>query len=345
MPDGLTYRRARYRDSTVHVLEVDLTLRSIRPVLAANAFPFGRVYPIKAAIAFGALAAVGGGYNMQRFHHTGVTDQPLHALVVDHEIYTTGVGRGGQGFLIGKDRIRTQPNRIEVTVWSGGRPVRVEHVNRGHEGTVAFTPRGGTNEFPQPGRHYVSLAEAGDWTTKGELDRRAMVVVKVQDTPIHVWPNTIVLESDEPLGLEPDSEVTWVQRLGANHVIHVVSGATTILYNGLNIVPTLDLHSEASQGPDNWYILRGPRVVIGCSHDGRTAYFVTVEGRIPSSKGLRLKEMGTLLAKLGVWGVVNMDGGGSAWMWTQERELVADSCYGNGTLEGLRPDHYVMGVF
>ena len=81
------------------------------------------------------------------------------------------------------------------------------------------------------------------------------------------------------------------------------------------------------------------------NEDGGTAYVVVVEGRVKGSRGFRLKEFAKVLIDLGVYNAVNLDGGGSSHMWIQGRGLVADSCYGNGTLEGVRPNIYATAVF
>lgn len=86
-------------------------------------------------------------------------------------------------------------------------------------------------------------------------------------------------------------------------------------------------------------------MAIGASKNGRTAYICTVQGRIPESKGFRLKELATFMLQHDSYSAVNFDGGGSAYMWLQEGGLVADSTYGDGTLQGLRPDHYCQAVF
>lgn len=97
--------------------------------------------------------------------------------------------------------------------------------------------------------------------------------------------------------------------------------------------------------PTTGFIRKNPRLAVGVSEDTHTLYICTVEGRVPGSPGLRLKELATMLQHHDVWDAVNLDGGGSAFMWTQEGGLVADSCYGDGTIDGLRPDHCSIAVF
>ncbi len=345
--DGLSYSLAVWRDTRIHTLAIDLAHRTIRPVMGAEAFPFQRVYPIYDAIEQGAAACVGDGFNTTWLHGLGVVDQPLHALVVNREIWTSGNAAGGYGFLIGRHHASTRQNRIEVHVWRPDHTaIEVEHVNRGNDGkVVAFTPRGGTNEHPREGKHYAVLGEALKWQDEGDTMHRLMTVLDVTTlTPPAVEPDTVVLEGRWPLKLTVGDEVTWTQRLGAPGVRHIISGATGIIENGANRVPNLHLLAQAPLGPDNWYVRRNPRTVLGHSEDGKTAYIVVVEGRIPTSRGMRLKELAAFLVDQGMAGAVNMDGGGSSFL-VVDGKLVSDSCYGDGTLEGLRPDQYSTAVF
>ncbi len=313
MTEGLRYQRFRAYDSNVHLLTVDLERREIRPVMGAEQFPFKMCQPILTAVADGCLASVGSGYNLTRWHMkgNGVSDQPLHALVVDGELWTDGLGQG-TGFLLGEGWAHVQQNRIQVHVWGGGSGVQINSVNLGHDGLAnAFTPRGGTNAQPDPDKPLTFLPDA------------------VVETLVPIW-----------FGEDPK----WKQDLGAEGVNHIVSGIPQILKDGENVVPLLNLDPAAPHGPDGWWVRRNPRMALGTSADRRTAYLCTVEGRIPGSRGVRLKQLASVMQRHGVANAVNMDGGGSAFMY-HRGELVADSCYGDGTLEGLRPDHYAVAVF
>lgn len=352
MPDGLAYRELEWRDSRIHLLSIDLSKRSIRPVMGAEQFPILRVSPILKAVAQGALAAGVSGYNLTLWHGLGISDEPLHALVIDREIWTTGAfGAGGQGFLIGDGFAMTRQNRIRVTIWRHDHTsFEVFHVNRGHDGrVVAFTSRGGTNERPMDGRYYLVLADPEPWVEDGESMHRLMSVrATSMFTAPAILPDTVVLQARWPMKLQEGDEVRWTQHLGAAGVHTIVSGQTMILADGVNIVPNLHILAQAPHGPDGWYVRKNPRAALGVSHDGHMAFMVIVEGRIPTSKGLRLKELGEFLQHHGVWGAVNFDGGGSAFLWLRDHDpqLAAPGTYNTSrTLAGLRPDHYVCGVF
>jgi hypothetical protein len=56
---------------------------------------------------------------------------------------------------------------------------------------------------------------------------------------------------------------------------------------------------------------RHPRSGIGYSRDGRTLFFVTVDGRQHNSAGMSLPEFANLMVTLGIAQGLNLDGGGS----------------------------------
>lgn len=356
----MIYHKFRWHASTVHMIEADLEVETVRPVLATERFPFKMNYPVPIAIDQGAIGTVGGGFNMQIGHKTGVSDQPLHALAVDSEVWTTGIGAGGYGLCIGSDKAYVHQNKIEVRLWTrGNRSYPISHINRGHDGDiVAFTPRGGSNEYPKQNRdngrdtakQFVALGLATPFVDDGDdsdITGYQVTVMKIsQGYAIPVWPKTAVIESVGALDLELGEVVMWVQKLGGIGVRDIVSGTPQIIRDGVNICPLLNLDPEAPKGPDNWFVRKNPRMALGVDVTGTKVYMVTVEGRIDSSVGLRLKELATMMVDHGVHDAVNMDGGGSAFMWTRKGGLVAPGCYNySKTLDGLRPDHYATAVF
>lgn len=368
MSDGLSYRAFDFGDSRLHVLRINLLRRELRPVVDVEAFPIRSGHAQAKAVAEGALACADGCFNVTLDHHLGISDQPQHALVIDREIWTTGLGAGGYGVLIGDRWVGTQKNAIRVHVWRpDGSAIEVEHVNRGHDGhVVAFTRRGGTNEYPIPGKNYALLRPTGraievDGAYRVSMQVAAPVEPFVLPTP--VGDDWIVLEGRWPLRMPEGTLCTWVQRLGAPDVRHVISGWPEMVHDGENVVKYLNLDPEAPKGPDNWFVRRNPRSAIGCSEDGHTAYIVVAEGRLPNeyrpkaepSAGLRLKMFGEFARRRGIPYIVNMDGGGSAFLWTQELGMVAPGCYNQTDprlsprspewITGQRPALFAAAVF
>lgn len=57
-----------------------------------------------------------------------------------------------------------------------------------------------------------------------------------------------------------------------------------------------------------------PRSAIGVDKSGKTVYLVAVDGRQTSSRGMTMSELASLMAELGCYNAVNLDGGGSTNM-------------------------------
>jgi hypothetical protein len=342
--EGLKHKHFTVQDSRVHVLEIDLTKRKMLPVMDDAAFPLNTGHAQTRAVEQGAVACGPGEFNITLYHGFGIQDQPQHALVVDGEIWTSGGPGGGDGFLIGDGWAKVQKNLIQVHLWKAdGSVIEVDRVNRGHEGeVVAFTPRGGTNEYPK---------YRGKWFYS--FDTQTGIVDQVTNFPPRVWPRVRVIESTYDLGIQQGELLRWKQNLGAEGVRHIVSGWPLLVKDGVNIVPSYEFEPRPSMGPDAWMIRRNPRTALGASEDGKTAYMVFVEGRLPNqyrpdaekSRGLRLKTLGEICEKQGMWGAVDMDGGGSAFQWSQDEGLIP-GCYNqSNTIAGQRPALFSIAAF
>jgi exopolysaccharide biosynthesis protein len=59
---------------------------------------------------------------------------------------------------------------------------------------------------------------------------------------------------------------------------------------------------------------RHPRTGVGFSKDSTVVYFITVDGRQKTSRGMTLKEFAVLMIEQGVYQGLNLDGGGSTTM-------------------------------
>jgi exopolysaccharide biosynthesis protein len=59
---------------------------------------------------------------------------------------------------------------------------------------------------------------------------------------------------------------------------------------------------------------RHPRTGVGFSEDSTTVYFITVDGRQQTSKGMSLSEFADLMIEEGIYQGLNLDGGGSTTM-------------------------------
>lgn len=73
-------------------------------------------------------------------------------------------------------------------------------------------------------------------------------------------------------------------------------------------------------GPDGAFCLRQPRQGVGLSRDGERVILVEVDGRQRSSAGVLLPQFGRIFRQFGAYNALNVDGGGSAVMWSRARD-------------------------
>lgn len=88
----------------------------------------------------------------------------------------------------------------------------------------------------------------------------------------------------------------------------VISGNPKIVGNGQV------LNTEGERGDAS---ARHPRSAVGVSADGKTAYFLVVDGRSTLSAGARTSVVGELIRRAGAAEAINVDGGGSSILYTQ----------------------------
>ncbi|GAA1857500.1 phosphodiester glycosidase family protein [Myceligenerans crystallogenes] len=134
-------------------------------------------------------------------------------------------------------------------------------------------------------------------------------------------------------GQLPDGERAIVARPGAAATaLAAIPVGTTVaisysLRDDLGGDPA-DITTAVGGGIEDWLLedgevtsatgdhveLRHPRTAVGFGEDGRTAYFVVVDGRQSGSVGTDLYDLGRLFAQLGADDAINLDGGGSTEM-------------------------------
>ncbi len=81
-------------------------------------------------------------------------------------------------------------------------------------------------------------------------------------------------------------------------------------------VPELVVRGVANDAYPDWRFCsaRHPRTALGLTEDRRTLLLVTVDGRSADSAGMTCPELASLMAELGAFDAVNLDGGGSTAM-------------------------------
>jgi exopolysaccharide biosynthesis protein len=93
------------------------------------------------------------------------------------------------------------------------------------------------------------------------------------------------------------------------NVKQVMGGFPKIVVNGKNCASQSVLDEGGTSGQAT---SREPRTAVGVSEDGRTVFFVVVDGRTTASDGMSMIELGNLLIYLGAYNGINLDGGGSS---------------------------------
>ncbi|WP_129839107.1 phosphodiester glycosidase family protein [Streptomyces sp. RFCAC02] len=138
------------------------------------------------------------------------------------------------------------------------------------------------------------------------------VVVSVDDTP-GTGPvpadSSVLLGRDAGAaalaGLEPGDRVAteYAPRTGDGGPLPrtVVGGRGVLVEDGEPI--------DWEGRPNN---TAAPRTAVGFSRDGQEMYVLSVDGRQAASGGVTLTELAGMMADLGAWSALNLDGGGSA---------------------------------
>lgn len=101
---------------------------------------------------------------------------------------------------------------------------------------------------------------------------------------------------------------------GDKAIRNLVAGAPMLLKDGA--------YTSTSKVPAGLDAIN-PRSAVGCNNDGTKVVLVAVDGRgLNGSAGLLLNELADLMKALGCTQAVNMDGGGSAEMYSAEEGVV-----------------------
>ena len=108
-------------------------------------------------------------------------------------------------------------------------------------------------------------------------------------------------------GDEVTVTLSWTAKGKSVEPYQIVTGNPKILEDGVT------LQSEADRGDAN---TRQPRAAIGYSDGGKKAYFMVVDGRSPLSSGVRTTWLADIMRYAGATDGINMDGGGSAVLYT-----------------------------
>jgi hypothetical protein len=218
------------------------------------------------------------------------------------------------------------------------------------------TPQSGTLETrTQTTRQFITQSQSGD--------KKLVAAINA-----NTWSSYVSSDWNTP----KDAVVTGLA-FSEGALVSAGHGTPAFLFNKLGaawIAPNSFAGEEepdelqtAVEGAWHLYVLQvgntvagdtglNPRTGIGVSQDGRYVYFLTVDGRQPSSDGVTTQELGSFLKWFGAWDGINMDGGGSTTMawWnpgTSASELL-NNPRGSGSYNFSNSERYVavnLGVY
>jgi exopolysaccharide biosynthesis protein len=98
--------------------------------------------------------------------------------------------------------------------------------------------------------------------------------------------------------------------------VNVVAGTPWLLDRGLR--RTLQDDAECKSLCETLH----PRTAVGLDRTGRFLYVVTVEGRSPPVRGLSLASLSGVMADLGAYDALNLDGGGSSALFLDGKSVM-----------------------
>ena len=345
---SLNLKRIRVSAGPEQIRVLTLT-RGVVPDIA----PATQQYPMWALTSTmsanaGAIAGVNGDFGTGK-------GQPVHTLMIDGELWTTGQAQGravawssnGSEAYIGHPALH-----IKASDASGGL-FMIEQWNA-HAPTVtsiaAYTSRGGNVTKP-PGKVNPVTSDprwcearlepingvAWNGAARTSLVRKYTVQAQPEPcerTPIAVGSTSgaVVVASkfstsvtNKVEALTPGDTVklsmTFAEWPG---VTDVMGGSQLLVDHGTNVAP------DYTAGSD--YILNyNPRTSVGiskgCSDTDTTTncrmFLITIDGRQAStnwSKGVRLPFLAHEQINAGAWMALNFDGGGSTTMWVKKRD-------------------------
>lgn len=330
----------------------EIRILTLAPGAVPDIAPATQQYPMWALTSTmsanaGAIAGVNGDFGTGR-------GQPVHTLMIDGELWTTGQAQGravawssdGSRAYVGHPALR-----IKAT-GSAGAPFHIHEWNAlapDSTSIAAYTSRGGSTTTP-PGKTNPASTDpkwcaarlvpshAIEWSGSARTSLVRRYTVEAQPEPCPRTPlgvgsvvGAVVLASrfsstvaNKVQALTPGDAVklSWTF-VGWPGVTDVMGGSQLLVDGGVNVAP------DYTSGSD--YVLNdNPRTSVGiakgCSDThAATAcrmYLITVDGRQSAtnwSKGVRLPFLASEQIHAGAWMALNLDGGGSTAMWVKKR--------------------------
>ena len=296
----------------------------------------------------GAIAGINGDFGTGK-------GQPVHTLMIDGELWTTGQAQGravawssnGSQAYVGHPALHIRAlgasgALFNIQQWNAHAPTTTSIAAYTSRGGDVTKPPGKVNPVSTDPRWCEARLEpvngiAWSGAARTSLVRKYSVQVQPEPcerTPIAVGSTSgaVVVASkfsssitNKIQALTPGDTVklTWTFD-GWPGVTDVMGGSQLLVDHGTNVAP------DYTAGAD--YILNyNPRTSVGISKgcsdtDNATncrMFLITIDGRQAStnwSKGVRLPFLANEQIRAGAWMALNFDGGGSTTMWVKKRD-------------------------
>ncbi len=247
---------------------------------------------------------------------------PVGSTVVDGEIFRARTNvTNYKNFIVDYDgKFYINPFTFAGTVKdASGNSAKISVLNAGYSSNkvTIYNDRyyGSTSQGAVGTCVTAKVADGYKFTTTGDV--KLIVTGEPEETADATIPDGEVVlfghgtAASFTKGLKPGDEVTvnltWTYNGVSVKPETIISGNPKILENGVV------LDSEADRGDAN---SQQPRAAVGYSHGGDKAYFCVVDGRSTLSSGVRTKALADIMRYFGVTDAMNVDGGGSAVLYT-----------------------------
>jgi exopolysaccharide biosynthesis protein len=137
------------------------------------------------------------------------------------------------------------------------------------------------------------VGPCGQWSSTHDTTREGVVAIGSHHADVR--PQSDVMDPPED----------WVET--------AVSGWPLLVRDGEPLGSALPGSAAFTRSPH-------PRTAVGISEDGKTLYFVVVDGRSADTPGVTLADLAAFLSDcLEAQWALNLDGGGSSAMWVSDR--------------------------
>lgn len=290
--------------SNMAVVDLNVPGVALRPALAGETV-VQRAPTSRIGAREGALVSINGGFFAPR-------GQPLGLLVIDGEWITHPIkGRTCLGITDDGKLLMGRVTFDGCVIADGAGTVALDGLNCGHVNpneAIAYTKRWGPKLAGHPTAVRVVISKTGVITLV-EKWQRDVVIPPGGFVISAVGAKAKQLEKARRGGT---AKVTLRTKPNWPNLRHAIGGGPRLVKNG-QVFITADLEGFASDVRAG----RAPRTAVGIRPDGQVL-LVTVDGRQPGiSEGVTLRELASLMIKLGARDAMGLDGGGSTTLWLE----------------------------